>query len=109
MDPVKRVCVGLRMAFYLGVDAGGYGPIPSDRGSRHCIGVHALRAIFVALDEDRETQLFARVMAYWKLTTLTDLIADANLHPLVEYSSLAPLVAACAMDGDEVANAVLES
>ena len=88
--------------------AGGYGPVLSDQGSGHCIGVHTLRAMFLARDEDRETQLFEAVKAHWKLFTLTGLIAYANACPPTEYSSLGPIVVQCAKDGDEVAQAVLE-
>ena len=88
--------------------AGEYGPVLGDQGSGHSIGAHALRAIFLALDEDRKTQLFDAVMAHWRLASRTELIAYANTCPATEYSGLAPLVTACALAGDEVAGAIME-
>lgn len=87
--------------------AGGWGPVLADQGSGHRIGQEALRAIFLAKDEGRETALLHAVMKFWELRSLELLIEHANRVPHPDFSQLAPLVVQCADDGDEVAREVL--
>ncbi len=47
--------------------AGGWGPMLADQGSGHRVGQQAVREIFRAIDEERETSLLAAVLAHWKL------------------------------------------
>jgi N-acetylglucosamine kinase-like BadF-type ATPase len=83
--------------------AGGYGPMLADQGSGHRIGQRALREIFLAMDEERETPLLPAVLAHWKLKNVDDLVAYANTCDLTKFSALAPLVQATAQTGDPVA------
>src|ERR1700744_5265279 len=49
------------------VSAGGWGPALADQGSGHLIGLESLRAIFLAIDEQRETKLTQAVLEFWEL------------------------------------------
>ena len=83
--------------------AGGYGPMLADQGSGHRIGQRALREIFRAMDEERETSLLPAVLAHWNLKGVDDLVAYANTCDLTEFSALTPLVEVTAQAGDAVA------
>ncbi len=85
------------------VTAGGWGPALSDEGSGYFLGIEALRKGFRALDEQRPTMLLETIQSYWNLASLGELVEFANASPSPEFSALAPLVVACAMQGDEVA------
>lgn len=87
--------------------AGGWGPVLADQGSGHRIGFQALRDTFLALDEERSTELLPEILKLWNLEDATELIAYANNIPSPDFSRLAPLVAACAGRGDAVAGGVL--
>ncbi len=87
--------------------AGGYGPMLADQGSGHRIGQRALREIFRAIDEERETSLLAAVLAHWKLRGVVDLVAYANTCELTEFSALTPLIEIAAQAGDAVARDLL--
>lgn len=52
---------------------GGWGPLLADQASGHRIGHEALRAIFLAKDEGRESTLLEAVMQFWKLGKLEQL------------------------------------
>ncbi|MES2393865.1 MAG: BadF/BadG/BcrA/BcrD ATPase family protein [Acidobacteriota bacterium] len=86
---------------------GGWGPVLADQGSGHSIGVATLRALFLARDGGRPTQLAAAVLEFWKLTSLEELIAFANAKPAPDFSRLARLTLSCAESGDAVAAEVL--
>lgn len=88
---------------------GGWGPLLADQASGHRIGHEALRAIFLAKDEDRESMLLEAVMQFWKLAKLEQLIEFANRTPTPDLSQLAPLVVSCAGAGDVIADDVLRS
>jgi glucosamine kinase len=88
--------------------AGGWGPALSDQGSGHKIGLEGLKAIFLAKDEGRPTQLLQDVMDFWQLPTVNSLVEYANSIPSPDYSSLTELVLRAAEAGDEVAAEVLE-
>jgi len=90
--------------------AGGYGPALADQGSGNRIGHEALRALFLAHDEGRSSQLLAAVTAFWQLDTadpLNHLIEFANRIPAPDFSRLTELVLRCAASGDLVAQSVL--
>lgn len=85
---------------------GGWGPALSDQASGHRVGLQALRALFLALDEERETSLLGAVLQRWELTGLQHLVGFANRLPAPDFSELAPVVVACAKEGDAVAISV---
>jgi N-acetylglucosamine kinase-like BadF-type ATPase len=89
--------------------SGGWGPLLADQASGHRIGHEALRAIFLAKDEGRESTLLDAVMRFWKLEKLEHLIEFANKTPAPDLSQLAPLVVTYAEAGDVVADHVLRS
>lgn len=87
---------------------GGWGPALSDQASGHRVGLQALRALFLALDEDRPTTLLNAILDRWQLPDTPKLIEVANRLPAPDFSELSPVVVACADAGDPIANAVLE-
>lgn len=89
------------------VTAGGWGPALADQGSGHFIGLEGLRRGFLAIDQQRRTVLLDRVLSFWNLHSLAELIEFANSNPAPEFSRLAPLVVAAAEEGDAVAQKVL--
>jgi glucosamine kinase len=90
------------------VNAGGWGPALADQGSGHRIGHEALRAMFLALDENRATSLFDAVLEYWQLSSVDQLVGYANRLPSPDFSRLTEPVVRAATAGDEVAAAVLK-
>ncbi len=88
---------------------GGWGPMLSDQGSGYALGARALRAIFLALDEDRTTLLQQAVLTFWNLPTLASLIEHANRTPTPDVSQLASLVLECAANGDPIAQDILRT
>jgi glucosamine kinase len=89
------------------VTAGGWGPALSDEGSGYFLGLEALRRGFRAIDEGRTSMLLETIQSYWGLTSLGELVEYANANPAPDFSALAPLAIACAMQGDEVAGEVV--
>lgn len=89
------------------VHVGGWGPVVADEGSGGWIGKHAVRAIFDALDQGDTTLLRDAVMNAWEITGVGALIDRANQLPGPDFSKLAPLTAACALQGDAYAQEVL--
>lgn len=87
--------------------AGGWGPALSDEGSGYFLGLEALRKGFRAIDERRPTILLETIQSYWNLGSLGELVEFANANPSPDFSALAPLVIACAMQCDEVAAEVV--
>ena len=90
------------------VTAGGWGPAMADQGSGHFLGLEGLRRSFLAIDQQRPTPLLDVVRAHWNLASIGELIEFANANPAPDFSQLAPLVVACAEQGDPVAQEVLE-
>jgi N-acetylglucosamine kinase-like BadF-type ATPase len=88
--------------------AGGWGPVLSDQGSGHRIGVQALRALCLARDGGTSTDLLPAILGFWKLGSFYDLVAFANASPPPDFSQLVKVVVQCADRGDRVAQAVLE-
>jgi glucosamine kinase len=89
------------------VTAGGWGPVLSDEGSGYFLGLEALRKGFRALDQRRATALLETIQSYWNLASVGELVEFANANPSPDFSALAPLVIACAMQGDAVADEVV--
>ncbi len=87
--------------------AGGWGPVLSDQGSGHRIGYEALRAAFLAIDENRPTGLIDAMLEHWQLASVDALVEYANGQPTPDFSRLTELVVRLGESGDEVANAVL--
>jgi N-acetylglucosamine kinase-like BadF-type ATPase len=90
------------------VTAGGWGPAMADQGSGHFIGLEGLRRGFLAIDQRRSSRLLDAAKEHWNLASLGELIELANANPAPDYSRFAPLVVACAEDGDTVALDLLE-
>jgi N-acetylglucosamine kinase-like BadF-type ATPase len=88
--------------------AGGWGPALADQGSGNRIGQEALRALFLAIDEERPTKLLAAVLQLWRLSSVADIVAFANTIPSPDFSQLAKVVLTAAEAGDAVAMSVLE-
>lgn len=89
------------------VHVGGWGPVLTDEGSGNWIGKQAVRAVFDSLDRGETTQLEPRILAEWKLSSVSELVEMVNRVPGPEFSKLAPLVADCAAAGDARAHRVL--
>ena len=87
---------------------GGYGPVLADQGSGHRIGSQSLRAVFLAMDEQRPTILMDAILRFWGLMDTDDLVSYANTCPAARFSELARVVLACAESGDTLAQEVLE-
>lgn len=90
------------------VTAGGWGPAMADQGSGHFIGIEGLRRGFLAVDQQLPTRLLQVAQEHWKLSSIGELIEFANANPAPDFSKLAPLVVACAEQGDQVAKQVLD-
>lgn len=88
--------------------AGGWGPSLADQGSGHRIGHEALRALFLAIDEQRPTTLLSAVLELWQLSSVEEIVAFANTIPAPDFSQLARGVLKAAEEGDAVAMSVLE-
>ncbi len=88
--------------------AGGWGPALGDEGSGHWIGVEALRAGVWAIDRGIATMLLADIREFWEIDSLGELVERVNMQPAPDFAALAPVVAQCAEQGDEMAAAVLD-
>lgn len=89
------------------VNAGGWGPALGDEGSGYWIGHTALIASFRAHDWGEPTMLLNKVMAFWSLEELGELVAYANKIPAPDFSKITPIVVECAEAGDAVATEIL--
>jgi glucosamine kinase len=87
--------------------AGGWGFAVSDEGSGHWIGRRAVSAILHACDQGLETRLTALVLQAWKLTTIDDLVQQANSTPPPDFPRLFPIVLRAADEADPVARDLL--
>src|SRR5271166_492054 len=86
--------------------AGGWGFAISDEGSGHWIGRHAIAAIVNACDQGSETVLTRMVLQAWKLTTIDDLVQQANATPSPDFPRLFPIVLGAA-ESDPIARNLL--
>jgi N-acetylglucosamine kinase-like BadF-type ATPase len=89
--------------------AGGWGPNLADQGSGHRIGLSALRAAFLAIDEQRPSILLDAILNHWQLGSIHHLVEFANAIPAPDFSQLVPLVHQAAQQRDELAVSVLRN
>ncbi len=87
--------------------AGGWGFAVSDEGSGHWIGRRAISVIMSAHDQGLETALTAMVLQAWKLTTIDELVQQANSTPPPDFPLLFPVVLRAADEGDSMARDLL--
>lgn len=88
--------------------AGGWGPMLGDEGSGHWIGLEALKAALRARDiSGEEFPVLREAMRVWGVESLGDLVAVAH-RPGTRFAALAPVVVACAAQGDAIAGEVLD-
>ena len=86
---------------------GGWGPQLAEQGSGHRIGLMALRAIFLGIDEQQTTSLLPTILSFWQLDSVDALVAYANATPPPDFSTLVRIVDTCAQQGDSLAQAIL--
>lgn len=82
------------------VNGGGFGHVLSDEGSGYWIGTQGLRAAMRAWDNGEPTLLLGRVCEFWKTPEVWQLVERAHATPPPDFARLAPLVVACAEEGD---------
>ena len=87
--------------------AGGWGFAVSDEGSGHWIGRRAISAILNARDQGLETTLTSLVLQAWKLTTIDELVQQANSTPPPDFPRLFPIVLRAADEADAIARDLL--
>lgn len=87
--------------------AGGWGFAISDEGSGHWIGRRAVSVILSARDQGCETALTAVVLQAWKLSTIDELVQQANSTPPPDFPRLFPVVLHAAAAGDLIARDLL--
>ncbi len=87
--------------------AGGWGFAISDEGSGHWIGRRTISAIVHARDQGLETALAAMVLEAWKLSTIDDLVQQANSSPPPDFPRLFPIVLRAADEADSIARDLL--
>lgn len=90
------------------ITAGGWGPMLADQGAGHWIGLEALRRGFLAIDEQRNTELLEKARQLWGLPTIKALIEYCNAEPRPRFADLAPIVMECADAGDPIAAGILD-
>jgi N-acetylglucosamine kinase-like BadF-type ATPase len=101
--------------------AGGWGPILGDEGSGYWIGLEAVRAALHAQDvapvglapDDPSTALLLEVQRTWSLGSAAELIELGNhrgdgRRGAPDFAALAPVVARCAEEGNELAGDILQ-
>jgi glucosamine kinase len=101
------------------VRAGGWGFAVSDEGSGHWIGRNAISAILSAHDsahdsaqdsahdQGRETALTAMIFAAWKVSSIDELVQQANSTPPPDFPRLFPIVLRADEEGDPIARGLL--
>lgn len=88
--------------------AGGWGPLVSDEGSGHWIGVQAIGAALREHDREKKSQLLNNLMAALEVRSVHDLAVKANSDPVPEFARLFPVVVKAEEAGDAIALEVLE-
>ncbi len=87
--------------------AGGWGPALGDEGSGYWIGQEAVKAGLWGRDRGVPTRLLEEIQSFWGLGSLGELVEKGNAQPGPDFAALAPVVAKCAEEGDELAVALL--
>jgi glucosamine kinase len=87
--------------------AGGWGFAISDEGSGYWIGRRAISAILSAHDQGLETALTEMVLHAWKLSSIDELVQQANSTPPPDFPRLFPVVLRAAEESDTVAGKLL--
>jgi glucosamine kinase len=87
--------------------SGGWGFAVSDEGSGHWIGLRAIHAILSAHDRGIETALTTMVLEAWRLTTLDQLVQQANSAPPPDFPRLFPIVLRASDEADSTAHDLL--
>lgn len=87
---------------------GGWGLAISDEGSGQWIGRAVVSAVLSAKDAGEDPPLLASILKAWNLTTLDELVRQANASPAPDFSSLFPLVLKASDSGDVLAGGVLD-
>lgn len=90
------------------IRVGGWGPAVGDEGSGMWIGKQAVRAVFDSIDRASSTALWEAIRNAWDLSDISGLMDVANREPAPNFAALAPLVVACAAQGDRYAQRVLQ-
>jgi len=91
--------------------SGGWGPLIDDGGSGYWLGIQAMHAAVADFDgRGKATQLASSVKSELKLTSMDELMNRLYAQNMsrTEISRLAKLVFAAALNGDEVAHAILQ-
>lgn len=88
--------------------SGGWGHVLADEGSGYWIGLEGLRAGFWAKDRSVPTTLLERIGEFWGGISLGEMVGKANGIPPPDFAALAPVVAKCAVDGDDLALTLLD-
>lgn len=83
--------------------AGGWGFAVSDEGSGHWIGREAISAVLNARDQQIETMLSSAILQTWKLTSIEEMVQQANSTPPPDFPRLTPVVLGAADQGDHMA------
>ena len=89
------------------VTAGGWGPALADHGSGHTVGLLGLRHCFLAIDRQQPTIMLQKILDFWALKSVDELVAYANQQPAPDFSRLAPIIFDSAGHGDPAALAVI--
>ena len=87
--------------------AGGWGPAVGDEGSGFWIGREAVRESLRSLDRGGSTKLLEAIRVAWGAGDVGKVVGIANARPGPDFAALAPVVAYCGQDGDEIAEGVL--
>ena len=100
-NAVARTSTGQR------VNVGGWGPALGDEGSAYWIGQQALRAALRAWDRGEPALLLKRVAEHWQAADMWQIVERAHALPPPDFAAIAPIVNACAEQGDRVCLEVL--
>jgi glucosamine kinase len=89
------------------VNIGGWGPALGDEGSAYWIGQQALRTALRAWDRGEPSLLLKRVAEDWQAADMWQIVERAHALPPPDFAAIAPIVNACAEEGDRVSLEVL--